>query len=374
MNATTRSILLTAALALTACAAPHEPAGDGGTGAHDGAHAQRGANASARWVEVRRPADRSLLEFPAVAVAAPASTALVSLSHPGIVRTIAVSPGDRVVAGDVVADVSVPELAAAAATVEGARRELTATEARHAQLEGLEKKKLVSRTAVFDMEARSLALRSELSRARAELASASATSSDQARLRRYGVLQVRAPIDGVVTDVSAVVGARVGAGEGTIASIRGAAAQRIEATLPREVPPAQKARFVGIDASRYDLVVPDAAGAGGVTSLDDGRRRAWFEFADPKARPPAGLRGRVELGDLPDDLMEVPLACVSIHDGSASVVVEGADGDHQRRSVTVVMTTESSALVRGPIEPGQRVSSDPAQVLMSAAEGVGHGH
>lgn len=363
-----------AAVTLVACTTSHENGSETGGGDPATAHDHRGANASSRWVEVRTPSDRSLLEFPAVAVHSPTSTALVSLSHAGIVRAIAVSPGDRVTEGDLIAEVSVPELATAAANLDGLRRELSATEARHGQLVDLEKKKLVSRSAVFEMEARTLALRSKLARARAELASANTTHGDQARLRRDGVLQVRAPIDGVVTDVSAVLGARVGAGEGAIASIRGATARRVEATMPRELPPAQQARFVGIDGSSYELAVPQGPRGASVTSLEDGRRRAWFEFGDTESLPPAGLRGRVQLGGLPKDLVEVPLAGLSLHEGAPSVVVEDPGGDHQRRPVTVVITNESTALVRGAIEAGDRISTDPATVLVSVEGGAGHGH
>jgi cobalt-zinc-cadmium efflux system membrane fusion protein len=150
---------------------------------------------------------------PAEVVVPPARQALVNASHGGVLVRLTVAEGDVVAAGQPVAEIdSLDYVEHQRAYLEAlAAAELAGTQEERDR--GLFDEGIIAERRVAESAAAARAARARLDQLRAELELAGATRSDLAQLaqrRELGKrIVLRAPFEGVVSDVRATIGARL---------------------------------------------------------------------------------------------------------------------------------------------------------------------
>ena len=325
-----------------------------------GADAQDAQNA-----ETVEPAPRLTLETVHAAqyrpvhlahgVLASADEASVSFLEGGRLAERAVDVGQSVEAGDVLARLDDP----------GTRNGVRAAQASLTELR--------ERTAQLERDrARSAALRREgvatpeeleratsgLDRTRALVAAATA-QLDEAR-RRHGETTLRAPFDGVVTDVFAEAGELLGPGQ-PVARLVGAGGLevvvRVDGTLARELSPDQEVtvRTVGGDGSdplgshamqgRVISVAGAAAALGGAHPV-----RIGLPDPDPNAAPGHGVV--VSFAGRPRSTITVPLGAVMDPSGTHPFVWRVEGGVAMRAPVRVGPFVEGRVVVLDGLASG----------------------
>jgi cobalt-zinc-cadmium efflux system membrane fusion protein len=324
-------------LALAACSTPSAPAP---------APSAEASSASVRWRPARDPRGTALLEAPARVVAGADSRTLVTAPLRARIVAVRTTLGDSVEPGAALVEIAMPEAAAAAAEYLAAQDQLAAYERRATQLAELRKEGLSRAADVATVELEVARLRGERDRSATTLRAASLPVGDSGALAaRGGRVMLRAPRAGVVTRLSAVVGA-TGAPDEVLVELSGGGSTRVEVALAYPLPP--DAGFevaIGEVTSRARLVglAPDRDA--------DGTRRAWFEAEQSL---PAGASGRLRV-ILGRGAVTVPATAVAT-DGGGAYVWKRAGGPPVRVAVEVLATSGGDALVVGPAE-GDSIAS-----------------
>lgn len=309
-------------------------------------------SAPTRWVEVRSPEDRSILEASAIARV---EGAVGEVAAPARVRVVAlhVRAGATVHAGDPIVDVTSTEL------VDAAARRITAARAsaeyadRADAVAALRAEGLATRAEEFELRARRIELAAERDRADATLRSAGIEPRVARRLAHRGSIPLVAPVDGVVTRLRARVGETVEPGDEALARIAGEGPARIEVRTARAWPTARRVEFEADDGRTIAL---DPAPLATALDTEDGTQVRWYAPAEPTALPD-GLVGRARV-TVADGVWEVPAAAVTQRTGRSEVARQTADGAIERVEVEVLGSSGASALVRGPLRAGDRVAAD----------------
>lgn len=225
------------------------------------------------------PAELVLDAEAAAAVAAPMAAQVLRLH---------VRPGDTVAAGAPIATVRMPEAAIAAARALAAAERGELVEARLTAVEGLLAEGLARAADRAELAGRAAELRAERAVALATLRGAGL--GDPATLARNGGLHVlRAPVAGVITDVTAVVGELRGPGDGALARVSGGTSTRVMARwTSAELIDLPAVLQLGAERRALRRIAvaprPDAGGAIAV----------WYELDGPPLA--ATRRARVVLG------------------------------------------------------------------------------
>jgi membrane fusion protein, heavy metal efflux system len=299
-----------------------------------------------RWVPVRAGAQSASLEVPARVVAGPSSHAVVTAPLRATVLKVRAQAGDVVDAGTPLVDVVMPEVLDAAGRAEGARARLEAWTERHAQLVSMRAEGLAKSLDVSEAAARVAEAKADGQAARAVLLAAGVRDeSSAALLRGNGVVSLRAPLSGVVTQVQATLGESREPSSGPLVSLESAGATRVEARSARPLSASMQFEFVSSEGKSALTLVSAAPTA----DARDGAFLSWFESASPL---PAGVLGRVVVHGAARDTFLV--------DASALQRVEGATRLVTRRgplAVEVLRCEGADCVVTGPLE-----SSDEAQV------------
>lgn len=339
---------------------------------------RRGATVpAAPWVQPRAPGDASLLELPARVHASGASDVAVDLPVPGRLVELSVRVGDPVRAGDPLATVAVPELAAAVASRSGTQREVAAYGERARELEALRREGLVGTQAIFEVDRDRRRLETATRERTAMLEALGLDATDRARLRRDGLLVLRAPSDGVVTRLEGQLGRVFSAGEG-LAEIRGTGPVRVEAAFTDALPTGVEYAFVDLRGRRHPLDPTPVA-----TSLEPGlgRELAWFVMVEEVALPD-GLLGRLLISvdtEANPHVFEIPRAALRLDEGRAWVLrLDPGGAQALPVPVEVLRSSGSSALIRAAgLGPEDLVSIDASVVSSLAGEDEnagGHAH
>jgi multidrug efflux pump subunit AcrA (membrane-fusion protein) len=310
------------------------------------------ATAASRWVEVRKPGDVSILESPAIARAS--AGAFGEVTPPATVRIarVHVQVGQTVSAGDPIVDAYAPEVLDAAATYLSTASRARSHEQRADQLEALVGEGLVRRAQVFEQRAKAAELRAQRLGAIAILRSAGIEPKDASTLLDRGVVTLVAPVGGVVTELSARVGRSYHPGAAAIARIVGEAAARVEVQTAKAWPTASSVIFRTSDGREIALNPTPVAT---VIVPSDGTRRSWFEPEEALTLPD-GLVGTARLSAVAD-VWDVPATSIR-QQGDVSEVVRQRGGSSMVVRVEVATASGASALVRGPLEDGDRVASE----------------
>jgi multidrug efflux pump subunit AcrA (membrane-fusion protein) len=322
------------------------------------------AAAAPRSVTATRPSDLALLEAPARVVAAPGSEARVAASHQARVLRVHVRAGDRVEAGAPIVDVVVPEVLDAAARLCSVVSVRSLRARRRSELAALEGEGLVDRARVFEQETELASLDATRASALATLRAASLTAAEAQTVLRRGVITLRAPIGGLVRELSAVEGEVRAAGAQPLAVIVAPVPARVEARFAQSVPRGGTLTFVGIDGSRTALVAEPVA-----ESLDprDGTRLVWLSPVTETLLP-AGLHGRVVVTLATPDVVELDAHTLVITSEGTFVERLDAEGSPTRVAVEVLTASATRAIVRGPLASGDRISLEPTREVAAGEE------
>ncbi len=322
------------------------------------------ASSPTRWVHPQAPQDATLLVLPARTVGDPSSRGVVAPVLAGRVEVLHVRPGDTVKVGDPIAELAAPEAIEAAAAVEAARRQLRPVKQRLAELKRLRTQGLAAADTVFALTSRQVELETTADRARATLRAAGLGGDGARSVLERGRMTLTSPVSGVVRAVTAQLGQVRGPGDGPLAEIVGMGAVRVEARLPRPLPPGARPVFAPLQGEPVPLnPVPVAT----TPALDASGIVAWFAPADDRPLP-HGLRGDLRLAPASKGVWEVPQAAVVIEDGQANVARRDGQGAVTWVPVEVLSGAGASALVRGALTGEDDVAADGRKARALAEE------
>jgi cobalt-zinc-cadmium efflux system membrane fusion protein len=338
-----------------------------------GEHDEHATSAASAWVDVRTPADASLLELPARVVAASTSRARIDVPYRATVVAVSVQAGDAVAIGDPLVELRVPELLVAAAVLSGTSAQIGSHRDRKDRLEDLRGKGLVGASDVFEVDSRIGSLSADRRLALASLKAAGVEGEGRSELLRRGTLVLGSPVAGIVAELDAIPGDVVEPGE-SLAQVLGRGPARIEIVHSGELPSDVALEFVGTEGSRFMLASEPIA-----TAVEPGlgRTLAWYVPADGRELAD-GVRGRVWVRGQADELLEVPRRALRLHEGKAWVARREGD-EIVEVEVEVLRSSGSSALIRSAgLKIGDQVAADVGTVLAIGRDpaeiGGGHGH
>lgn len=305
------------------------------------------ASRETAWVRVRPVSSASLEAAPAEVLARADARGELSCPSQGRVVSVLVARGDRVAKGTPLVEVVLPEVVEAMGMREAAATRLRAIDARLAKLGALRGEGLVRAAELTELE---LARAEASAGARlAEAKLAAAGLSDGSAVRVGGSLRLTSPVDGVVTDLDAVVGGACAPASPVLARIASERADRVEARLSSTPPSAALYVFVARSGAEYPVSLVEQA-----PDAMAGTRRAWFSLA-PDAGLAPGTPGRLEVR-LPSDepAWIVPARAVGLVAGAARLDRrrEGA-----RIEVEVLAMSGSVAVVSGALEASDEVAA-----------------
>ncbi len=323
----------------------------------------RGApSASTRWETVRAPTDRSLLEAPARVVAGPTSEARIAAPFSARVMSIAVAPGQTVRVGDVLLEVTMPEVLDAAAVWIASREQISLRRGRQSQLQTLRDQGLVEENRVFE-QATSLAdLNVERARALAVLQAAGIGPARAQAALRAGRTSLESPIAGVVREIDAHLGEVRDVTGPPLVVVIGLAPARIEARLTRPLPEGAELFFVPLGLPPIALRARVDA-----TAIDpnDGTRITWIAPNEP-IELPDGLRGTLQIHVTRAGVVEISANAIT-HDREGPFVVRRTDTGNERVRISVLASGGASALVEAlgewQLSIGDSIATDVSVLL-----------
>ncbi len=304
-----------------------------------------------RWEQITAPDDASVLRAPAV-VRAPRAQADVAAPIAVQVVRIHADPGTRVEAGAPIVDVTAPSLLEGAAGYASASREARAQTSRAESLEQLRAEGLAQRGQVFERESGARAAAAERDRAGAMLRALGLSPTEARSIRRDGFVTLRAPIAGIVVEVSARIGEIRAPGDGPLARVRGEAAARVEVRTAGAWPTGSALTLEASDGRRVPLALTPLAET---IDPDDGTRVAWYATAD-EVPLPDGLTGTAELAP-GDDVFQIPVRALAQRTGRSEVRRRRGE-EEATIEVEVLASSGASALVRGELASGDLVALD----------------
>ena len=337
------------AMALGGCHEPSAPA--------PSTPASGPPSAAFAWVAPRAASEAAPEEYPARLLRTSGSEAVIVPPLPARLVSLVVRPGDAVAANAAVAQVVKPDVDAAFAAVAGAERSLAILQRRRTQIAGLVADGLVRASELATLDLEIARHESERLRARAVIAGAG--------VARGGLVTLRTPIAGVVTEVPATLGEFRRPEDGPLARVRSRSGQRIEATLPNR--PAAGVTYAfraaaGVLPLTLLNEVPAPAGIGYL---------AWFE-APPGVEMPTAAEGRVQVRTSASaGAWVVPATAVGVRGPGHFVVTRSrADAGPTVVAVELVRIANADAVVRVALPEGALVATDPARAEALVDGGV----
>lgn len=304
-------------------------------------------------------------------------------------KRLLVLPGDVVGRGAGIAEVAIPEVADAAATLRGARARRAVVQRRQAFLQTLRQEGLPRVADELAADADAADLDAAIARATALLRSVDVDIGDTALddLATRGTVTLRAPIAGAVIGLpdtgAPVVGAVIPAGTVLAAiaadSTAGSAGRvRVIVRLPVAVPTPSTATLLGGvgGVGGGGLALKALPGQGGA-DLQDGATDRVFALGDPASAavlvdgqgvtvslPTSSSTGAATTG-------RVPASAVRLGgDGVAAVAVVGAGDVIELRPVTVLGRVGADLIVEGVV-PATVIKRD-ARAALNTETGGGH--
>ena len=303
------------------------------------------ATSASRWVPVQDAHDAPAFEVLGRLLPPPNARAELTLPLPATVLRVLVDHGQRVQSGTPLVEVAMPEVARAAARLQGARLRMQAYRSRLAQLQALRSEGLARGADLADAQAR-------LAEANADEVEALAVQRtvEAAGLRRHGDdYQVVAPLAGVVVEVNAPLGSMRGPSDGSVVVIAGGDPTRIEARFAFPVPKQAKFEWVeGPPDARALQLVAEAP----EIMPNDATRLVWFDAPRP-IQLPHGTIVHVRVIP-PADTWLVPRAAVHRDATHASVITRRAGAV----AVEVLINLGNDSLVHGPLQTADMIAEE----------------
>lgn len=310
-------------------------------------------SAAAKWVPLRAPDAASFLELPAAVLTAAGATGLVNPPYPGQTVKVSVRAGERVRRGQAVAEIMMPAVVAAAGENAAARTRRDAYSGRMQQLRALKAEGLVRSVELAEAEMRLAEARADEERTAAVLRSAG-VAPEQARAiaENGGLVSIKSPIDGVVTEVSAALGETRDSAGAPLVRIAGVAPARIEARAAHPLPEGAAFEFVTAAGERVPVHRVSEAP---LVDARDGTTAAWFD-PDPMRALPGGLTGKLRI---------IPPKRPGLTIAPRSAVGKTADSTFVRArrrdraddvTVKVLMSSGADALIESSLPAGTEIA------------------
>ncbi len=348
--------------AATGCGKPAAPVDEGAAAAAVAPATQ--ASAATRWHAATEAGDVALLDVPAVVRLPATSAALVAIPARAQVMGLLVRVGDEVRAGQVLAEVRLPELVVAAAQLRSAEERIGAHKRWAAELRELRRDGLAKSAEVFEAEARLADLQAERMLAEAAIRAAGLQGGDASALASGQPWPVKAQRQGQVVGIEVVLGQLVENGA-PLLRLQSAGEVRIEVRALQALPAQAQLEFVAQDGRVLELAADPTAVS---TDPADGAWLGWYGLRQPQLLA-QGLRGRVRLKRLAGGAVQVPARALIHAEGAgttqASVIVRTPAGVRLQK-VEVVALAGPMAIVRG-IEVGSVVAAEADRVALPDA-------
>lgn len=310
-------------------------------------------SAPTRWVEVRAPADATLLTAPARVVAGAQAQGEVSAPYAARVVSVRVSAGQRVKKGDAIVEVVMPEVVEAAGQYIASGAQLAVHAARAAELAELQKERLVERARVFEQKARVAELEAEQAKATAVLRSAGVSRGRIPAVFERGIIALTAPVDGVVSGISAKPGEVRQSGSGPLATIVGQGDARVEARLAEPPPSDARLSFQLAGGRVFELArEPESM----VVDPVDGTQILFLRLRQTTALQD-GLRGTLHVAIDEPGVLQIPARALRSGAQGPEVLRRGPEGQPNPVAVKVLVSSGATALVAG-LQPGDFVADN----------------
>jgi multidrug efflux pump subunit AcrA (membrane-fusion protein) len=324
-----RPVLLLSLLALSASCTPKETPAAASEGA--------APVVTERWVRAEGASSSPLLAFAGTWIHDANAHAELGVPARATVVRVNVAPGERVLAGAALVTLSLPDAVEARGSVAAAELRAGAYRERLSRLEELRAEGLARGADVADMT-----LRLAEARASKEEASARLRALESSGLfLRGGTAELRAPFDGIVTDVDAPVGSVVDGSSGALVTLVAPHGRRIEARVPFAVRDDATFSLLADGGATVPLTLISQAPE---VQSGDGMRRLWLEAPEGTVGVGgAAVRLRADFADgwiVPADALARNASVVRVRDRGdvpaerlfalgGSVLVKGAlrEGD-----------------------------------------------
>ena len=334
-----------------------------GLGACDGAKPDPGhasedlaaAVESTEWVAAKQATTITMGDGPGTVLAGVGARAAIESPFRATVRRAHVEAGATVEAGAPLVDLVVPELVEAAGRVAAADARIAVLQPRMTRLDALRGDGLTREQDAFEVRLALAEARTARRETSSRFVAAGLDASAMARLSSDGLLTLKSPMAGIVTDVRSELGAVIEPGSGAIVRVESAKAKRVEANLPFDWPAGATALF---EPTRGVPVALSFVGQAVTVDTGTGQRRIWLDLPEGSTLGP-GTQGRVRVAlEASPGTFLVPLTSLLLESGETSVVArEGA----ARIVVEVVTTLGDEAFVRGALHNGLEIARRPSR-------------
>lgn len=325
---------------------------EGRSGSNDPPALRGEPEAGVRWVVAAPARAGSRWEAPAVARVDGLGSGDVTASVRVRVARVLAQVGDRVAAGQVVAEAEAPDLVRALASRAAASGRIAPLRAWRAELQAQRDAGFVRASELREVEARLADAEAELRRAEADVRASGFSPADLDALSRTGRVPLRAPVAGVLRAMEMVPGHVSDPGDPPLASISGERPVRVEVRLHAPWPAGASLRFEPLSGEGFAL---DPSPVSEAVDPEHGVRMLWLRPREP-ASLPAGTAGRVVVSGLPDDAVEVPSRALLRVEGGARVLAR-AGARTTPVPVTVLSISQHTAIVRG-LRAGVEVAAE----------------
>ena len=317
------------------------------------------------------------LEMPGKVEAVPARLARLALPVPGRLRSVTVTLGDRVRAGQVLVTLETPDISELQSAWRHSQADVRQREAALAKAEAdtSRVRDLLANRAVAQKEV--LAADTEQAVAVAALEQARATHDDVARrLRLFGVnveqrealATLRSPIDGEVIEIAAAPGEYRSDTAAPVIAVADLARVWVVAAAPESsLARIQTGQRVTIAVAAYpdEPFLGRVARVAGALDAETRSAKVIVELANPGGRLKPEMFARVRYAGPAQSVMTVPIGAIVQDERRTSVFVERTRGEFERRDVSVGPRHEEAIVVTNGLASGDRVVVDGTMLLMA---------
>lgn len=332
------------------------------------------SSAVTRWTLARAADHAPLLEVPARVIGSAEASGVVSPPFRGRIIRLYAGPGATVARGQAIVDVAMSEVSQAAGAYLSAITLVEAWTGRVAQLKKLGSQGLARASDLNEAQVRLAEARASSMSALATLRAAGVDGAGASKLLdRGGVVTLTSPVDGVLTELHAVLGESVEPTDEPVARIVGAGRATVEAKMPHGFPKDVSLAFID-GAGRSHPLKP--LGNSPAVDPKDGTVLAWFA-PDADTELAAGQGGAVRASLLnPEGAVLVAARAVAVGETQTIVLVRDGDG-FREVPVNVLARSGADALVRAvdeatPLSIDMQVADDAALALAPDDEGDSH--
>jgi cobalt-zinc-cadmium efflux system membrane fusion protein len=315
-------------------------------------------------------------EAPAKIEPVPTRLARVALPAAGRVRSVAVTLGDRVRAGQPLLTVESVESSELQSAWRQAKADTVQRQAAlaKAEVDLSRARDLLANRGIAQKEV--LSAETELGVANAALEQARATQDDVARRLRLmgldpakpeGPVTLRAPIAGEVVEIAVAPGEYRHDTTAPVLSVADLSTVWLTASVPeRALSRVESGNRVAISLAAYPDRQFEARVARVSATLDAETRTARMivELPNPQRLFRPEMFARVRYTGAPRPVVTVPIGAVVRHDRRTTVFVERARGTFERREVTLGPRHADTVVVTNGLEDGDRVVVDGTMLLM----------